>query len=113
MVIESDNIVSKKNKKFSKIINWINHLEREQREVMLAVIVGLLGGLGAFILRVFIYIVFVLFISLPISFLRLILINVLPEFYVNFIQMIIFCFIIYSRNIINKLFLKKIKILII
>ena len=52
---------------------------------MLAVIVGLLGGLGAFILRVFIYIVFVLFISLPISFLRLILINVLPEFYVNFI----------------------------
>ena len=84
MVIKSKNEEVNSNNSFTKVISWINHLERDQREVMLAVIVGFLGGIGAFILRVFIYVIFVIFISFPISFFGAFLTKILP-IYANFL----------------------------
>ena len=85
MVIKLKSILKKLNNKFDKFVVWFNQIDREPRDVILAIIVGFLGGLGAFILRVFIYFVYVLFISLPVSVFGQILDQLLYGQYYNYL----------------------------
>ena len=52
---------------YLSFIATFNELDKEFRLVILAIIVGLLGGLGAFLLRLAVYIIYLVIIQLPLN----------------------------------------------